>query len=164
MAYNYNNNYNGNRNYRNNNYRNNNYRNNNRPQYNNQNRNNNQEELNLDLRKYKKPNLRITDLIGNVYMIDGNFTSEFATEVIATQKKINNINNKKDDSDKFVQLFQLLKDWCLKFINLNTEGKKYTADDVQAGFNDYWCLLDLFKNVGKLIESEMTQGIENLGQ
>lgn len=156
MAYNnYNNKNNGYRNnngyrpnYNGNGYRNNNYNNGFRPQNDNRPVNNG-----FDARQWKKPDIPVTDLNGKTYMISGNFSTAFAANMIKyleEAKQFENINI--NEPEKYAGAFEILKKWCLELINLNTDGIKYTMDDVDAGFNDYFVLCGLIDYIAKFIQ------------
>ena len=134
MAYNNRNRYNGGykKNYRNNN-KNYYYMQENRPQE--------KPAFNgFDATQYKKPDIEIKDLNGKVYRISGNFSTAFSAELLKTTKRVDEIRKGSSQIEQFPQIFDLLRDWCLSLINLNTDGEKYTMDDVKHGFDDIYVL------------------------
>ena len=90
---------------------------------------------------------------GKSYIISGNFPDMFSIEMyrdIDTIKQFTNEDEKlRNDlsSSELVKLFDLLKKWVVNFLNLNTSGTVYTMEEVMPGFNDVYCLADLFKKI-----------------
>lgn len=145
------NNYNNNRGYRYNNYnnnRNNNYRSNNRPQ------NENRKPV-FDASKYKKPDIEIKGLSGKKYFISGNCTFDFASVVFKTKKQINELlAGSFDLEDRFPQIYEILKEWMLKFLNYNVDGITYTVDEVDKEFNDLYVMYGFLVEISKYIAED----------
>lgn len=162
MAYN-------NRNYNNNNRFNGGYNNRNNNNYQNRNYNNNYRQNEdrpadnyaFDATKYKKPDIKIRDMNGKVYTISGNFPKMF---VIELARNINEIRKITDGDytqlDKFPELFDLLKKWVLSFLNLNVDGITYSMSEIMTGFNDVFCLFDLFNYIVKVTDADATDANE----
>lgn len=104
----------------------------------------------FDATRYKKPDITIKDLNGTVYTINGNFSTAFAAEIAKTSKKVDEIRKGSDVLEQFPDLFDLLRGWCLSLLNLNTEGKIYTMEDVKRGFDDIYVLFNLLSYITKL--------------
>lgn len=158
MAYNknFNNNnrYNGGYNNRNNNYHNKNYNNNYNYNYRPQN-DRPADDFAFDATKYKKPDIKIRDMRGKVYTISGNFPKMFAVELVRNIEEINKVTNGDyTQLDKYPELIHLMKDWILSFLNLNVDGVSYTISDVNAGFNDIWCIFDLFNYIVRVVNAD----------
>jgi len=147
---------------RNNNNRNNNNYNNNRRNnfYNNNEQGRNTNNNGFDARVYKKPDIDITDLTGHTYRISGNFSTAFSSEIIKTIERAERIRGGSNDLDKFPEMFDLLKDWCLSLLNLNVDGEKVTIDDVNRGFNDIYVLYNLIGYIAKCVSSNSAQMID----
>lgn len=107
----------------------------------------------FDATQYKKPDILIKDLHGKVYKISGNFSSAFTAEIMQMQKRIEEIK-KSDPIEKFPEIFDILKTWCLKLINLNVDGEKYNTDDVDKGFNDVYVLYNLVAYIAEIMAKE----------
>lgn len=135
--------------YKYNNRRNNNYKNNNynpqKPAY--------TEFDGFDATQFKKPDINIKDLRGVVYTISGNFSTAFSANILKTTEQINKIRNNSNNIEKFPEIFDLLKEWCLDLINLNVDGKTYSMDDVNAGFNDIYVLYNLISYISKVVSA-----------
>lgn len=108
----------------------------------------------FDATQYKKPNIEIKDLNGKVYTISGNFSTAFSAEIVQYQKQIETIQKVKNDVEKFPEIFNLLKEWCLKLLNLNIEGVECTMDDVNSGFNDIHVLKNLMVYIANIVKAE----------
>ncbi len=146
MPYNnYNNGYRNNNN-RNNNRNNRNFNGNNRPAYNN-------EDV-LSLRKFKQKNIKIEDMNGKPYIINGNFATEFIMNMIRVKDRITAIQADLDKPEGITEMFDILKRWCLDFINMNVDGIVYTMSDVNAGFNDFDALSYLFNFIVKTVNKQ----------
>lgn len=104
----------------------------------------------FDATQYKKPDITIKDLNGTVYTISGNFSTAFAAEIARTSKEVDKIRKGSDVLEQFPRLFDLLRGWCLSLLNLNTEGKTYTLEDVNRGFDDIYVLFNLLTYITKL--------------
>ena len=104
----------------------------------------------FDATKYKRPDITIKDLNGVIYTINGNFSSAFAAEIAKTSKKVDEIRKGSDVLEQFPDLFDLLRGWCLSLLNLNTEGKTYSMEDVRRGFDDIYVLFNLLTYITKL--------------
>lgn len=107
----------------------------------------------FDATQYKKPDILIKDLNGKVYKISGNFSSAFTAEIMQMQKQIEEIK-KSDPIEKFPEIFDILKTWCLKLINLNVDGEKYNTEDVDRGFNDVYVLYNLVAYIAEIMAKE----------
>ena len=150
MAYsrNYNNNnkYDGgytNRYYKNNyNFQNKNFKNNYRVQ-------NNKPAFNgFDASTYKKPDIELKGLTGKIYKISGNFSMAFASQIFKTMERVNKVTKSNlSDIEKFPELYDLLKDWTLELLNLNTEGVTYSMDAVLRDFNDIYVMNNLLNYI-----------------
>lgn len=143
MAYNknYNNRYNGGYNKKNN-YQNRNY-NNYRPQ-------NDRPAFNgFDASTYKKPDIELKGLTGKIYRISGNFSMAFASQIFKTMQRVDKVTKSNlSDIEKFPELYDLLKDWTLELLNLNTEGITYSMDAVLKDFNDLYVMYNLLQYIG----------------
>lgn len=115
----------------------------------------------FDATQYKKPDILIKDLNGKVYKISGNFSSAFTAEIMQMQKRIKEITES-DPIEKFPEIFDILKTWCLKLINLNVDGEKYNTDDVDKGFNDVYVLYNLVAYISDIMSREKIN--EHIGQ
>ena len=115
----------------------------------------------FDASQFKKPDITIKDLNGKVYTISGNFSTAFSAELIKTSERVDEIRNGSNDLEKFPQIFDLLRDWCLSLINHNVDGETYTMDDVKRGFDDIYVLYNLVGYIGKVI-SASNREIPNL--
>jgi hypothetical protein len=104
----------------------------------------------FDATKYKRPDITIKDLNGVVYTINGNFSTAFAAELVKTSKEVDKIRKGSDVLEQFPELFDLLRGWCLSLLNLNTDGKTYTMQDVRRGFDDMYVLFNLLTYVTKI--------------
>ena len=104
----------------------------------------------FDATQFKKPDISIKDLNGTVYVINGNFSTAFAAEIAKTSKEVDKIRKGSDVLEQFPELFDLLRGWCLSLLNLNTEGKTYTMEDVKRGFDDIYVLFNLLTYITKL--------------
>lgn len=104
----------------------------------------------FDATQFKKPDITIKDLNGVVYTINGNFSTAFAAEIAKTSKKVDEIRKGSDVLEQFPDLFDLLRGWCLSLLNLNTEGKTYSMEDVRRGFDDIYVLFNLLTYITKL--------------
>lgn len=104
----------------------------------------------FDATQFKKPDISIKDLNGTVYVINGNFSTAFAAEIAKTSKEVDKIRKGSDVLQQFPELFDLLRGWCLSLLNLNTEGKTYTMEDVKRGFDDIYVLFNLLTYITKL--------------
>lgn len=98
----------------------------------------------FNARNYKKKDIEITDLNGKVYIISGNFASTFAVEMVGYIDKIEQFKSDKLNYTAAPELINILKEWCLKLLNHNIDGKEYDMSAVNAGFNDVDVLLGLF--------------------
>ena len=107
----------------------------------------------FDATQYKKPDILIKDLNGKVYKISGNFSSAFTAEIMQMKKRIEEIK-KSDPIEKFPEIFDILKTWCLKLINLNVDGEKYNTEDVDRGFNDVYVLYNLVAYIAEIMAKE----------
>ena len=58
------------------------------------------------------------------------------------------------DIEKFPELYDLLKDWTLELLNLNTEGITYSMDAVLRDFNDIYVMNNLLKYIGGFMGKE----------
>lgn len=156
----YNKNYNGGRN--NNGYRNGNY---NKRQYRDDSRDfervyrttdDNMYELNI--RRFKKKDIKIVDMNGKVYIIDGNFSHEFALQTAAYKERFEEaeaqVKKNNADVNAAMHLMNLYKECCLMLINHNVNGTEYTMQDVNSGFNDINALVYLMKGVFDIVEKE----------
>ena len=76
----------------------------------------------FDASQFKKPDITIEDLNGKVYTISGNFSTAFSAELIKTSERVDEIRNGSNDLEKFPQIFDLLRDWCLSLIKHNVDG------------------------------------------
>lgn len=165
-----NNRYNGgyNRNY-NGNYRNNGYNRNNGYRNNGYNRNFDNRPANdvetISLVKYKKKNILIEDMNGKQFVISGNFPSEFLAEMSRVADKYLEyqkvLKSKNPDPKIFAEMFDMMKDWCLKLINMNVDGVQYTMADINAGFNDLDALIVVYDFIVKRTTAA-SQTSENL--
>ena len=111
----------------------------------------------LDVTKNRKNPILIVDMNGNRYEISGNFTSEFlaamsrvANKYLEYQKVL---KSKNPDPAIYGELFDLMKDWCLMLINMNTSGETYTMANINAGFNDYDVLVAVFAFINDRIKT-----------
>ena len=111
----------------------------------------------LDFTQNRKKPILIVDMNGNRYEISGNFTSEFlaamsrvANKYLEYQKVL---KSKNPDPAIFGELFDLMKDWCLMLINMNTSGETYTMANINAGFNDYEVLVAVFAFINDRIKT-----------
>lgn len=141
MAYrNYNNNsnrYNGGYNRNNNQYYNNHRNQNDRPAFN-----------GFDATVYKKPDIELKGLSGKIYRISGNFSGEFGAYLCRIKSRVDTVaDSKLSDIEKFPELYELLKDFTLQLINLNTEGVTYSMDAVQKDFNDIYVMWNLLRYI-----------------
>jgi len=107
----------------------------------------------FDATQYKKPDILIKDLNGKVYKISGNFSSAFTADILQTQKQIEDIKQN-DPIERFPEIFDILKTWCLKLINLNVDGEKYNTEDVDRGFNDVYVLYNLVAYIAEIMAKE----------
>lgn len=146
MAYYKNNSgYRNNNNYRKNNYRNN-YNRNNMPQK----REEPAQEFDFDATKYKKPDLMIRDMNGNVYKISGNFNSTFLVESYKDYEKVSGIidgaGKESEISPEMVEtVLDTLVSWIERLLSYNMEGKTITREDIKRNFGDLFCMYDLLK-------------------
>jgi|GEM_PF-5252624 len=86
-------------------------------------------------------------------MISGNFSTAFASDLIKYLEELKQFDNiNPNEIEKYPAAFEILKNWCLELINLNTDGIKYTMDDVDAGFNDYFILCGLMNYISDYIQ------------
>ena len=153
MPGNYNNRYNNGRN---------NY--NNRPNYNNRNNYNNKyrdnyrpdnnDNVMVSLRQFKQDDILIEDMNGKKYTICGNFATEFIMDMLRVHDRLDELKKNSGNVAYTVEMFEILKNWCLKFINMNTSGIEYTMTDVNIGFNDYKALEYLFNFIVKTINKQ----------
>lgn len=104
----------------------------------------------FDATQYKRPDITIKDLNGVIYTINGNFSTAFTAELVKTSKEVDKIRKGSDVLEQFPELFDLLRGWCLSLLNLNTEGKTYTMQDVRRGFDDMYVLFNLLTYVTKI--------------
>jgi len=153
MAYNrnFNNNrFNGGYNNRNNNnYQNRNFNNNYRPQ-------NDRPAFNgFDASTYKKPDIELKGLTGKIYRISGNFSMAFASQIFKTMERVDKVTKSNlSDIEKFPELYDLLKDWTLELLNLNTEGIAYSMDAVLKDFNDLYVMYNLLQYIGGFMSKD----------
>ena len=134
---------------RNNNYQNRNYNKNFMPQ-------NNRPAFNgFDASVYKKPDIELKGLTGKIYRISGNFSMGFASQIFKTMQRVEKVTNSNlSDIEKFPELYDLLKDWTLELLNLNTEGITYSMDAVLRDFNDIYVMNNLLKYIGGFMGKE----------
>lgn len=113
--------------------------------------------IELNVKRFKKKDIKIVDLNGNTYIINGNFSHEFAIEVGRFQDAANKIveNKKKNPSiDDVSSLHNLYKECCLLLLNYNIDGKQYTMDDVNRGFNDLNALAYIMNNIFFIVDKD----------
>ena len=101
------------------------------------------EEFNLDFLPLAKPDIKIRDYRGNIYVIPGDFTTDFIASLTKYVEKVQDFKNKSSDPTIFPEWLKVLKEFCLEFINLNVDGTKYTMEDVNRGFNNIDALNDI---------------------
>lgn len=111
----------------------------------------------LDFTQNRKKPILIVDMNGNRYEISGNFTSEFLAAMSRVANKYKEyqkvLKSKNPDPAIFGELFDLMKDWCLMLINMNTSGETYTMANINAGFNDYEVLVAVFAFINDRIKT-----------
>jgi len=118
----------------------------------------------ISLVKYKKKNILIEDMNGKKFVISGNFPSEFIAEmaiVAEKYKQYENITEENVDPAVFAEMFEMMKEWCLKLINMNVDGKVYTMADINAGFNDFDALVYVYHFIVKQTATKVKES-ENL--
>lgn len=109
----------------------------------------NENSIGFDARGSKRPDIKIADMNGKIYTISGNFPSLLGAELTKDMEIIEKLRNlSSDDIASYPEIVDTLKNWTLKFINLNTYGDEYTMKDVNVGFGDLRVLIGLFEFIG----------------
>lgn len=111
----------------------------------------------LDVRRFRRKDIKIVDLNGKGYTINGNFSHEFAIETGKYKTRIDALVDKRKKGatvEDVAELFAVYKDFCLMLINHNVEGVVYTMDDVNKGFNDLDALAYILNNIFKIVQDD----------
>ena len=95
-----------------------------------------QDAYTFDATKYKKKDITIKDMNGNVFVLSGNLSGQFAMDLMQNYESIKNFDKVKDDITQYPAIWQVMKEMVLSLLNQNVEGKTYTMEVVNAGFND----------------------------
>ena len=114
----------------------------------------------LDVRRFRRKDIKIVDLNGKSYTINGNFSHEFAIETGKYKTRIDALVDKRKKGatvEDVAELFAVYKDFCLMLINHNVEGVVYTMDDVNKGFNDLDALAYILNNIFKIVQDDTAE-------
>ena len=90
----------------------------------------------FDATQYKKKNITIKDMNGNEFILSGNLSGQFAMDLMQNYETIRDFDKFKDDISQYPKIWQVMKEMVLSLLNQNVEGKTYTMEVVNAGFND----------------------------
>lgn len=156
----YNKNYNGGRNnngYRNGNYNKRQYRDDYR-EFERRDRTTDDDMIELNVRRFKKKDIKIVDMTGRVYIIDGNFAHEYILQTAAFKEEAEELGKRMKEDNVDLEtakaMYDLNKECCLILLNHNINGDEYTMKDVNRGFGDVQALGYLMTNINKLAEEE----------
>lgn len=119
-------------------------RNNSAKRYDNRPQTANKNVLEFNALEHKKPNIKITDVNGKVYEINGKLSVGFIQNMVAWAADIQNMNMGKDNLKEVADMLGILREFALQLINLNVDGVEYDMEDVDRGFNDVEILYSLF--------------------
>lgn len=109
----------------------------------------------FDGSRYKKKDIKIVDLGGNVYIIPQGATIEWAIANYKSLEGFAELENSKFDIDKFQDVYNALKQSVLALINLNREGATYDMTQINMYFNDASMMCDLVKYVMDISQNEI---------
>ena len=107
--------------------------------------NNNNNMIGFDATAYKRPDILIKSINGKVYKIRGEFGTAFSAELLQTVKNVESLRDGKTDFDveQFPEMYNVLKQWALSFINLNSEGIVYDMSEIDSQWNNLYVLYNL---------------------
>lgn len=96
----------------------------------------------IDLSIYRKDDLEIKSLKGNIYTIPGNFSTEFYINLYDKYQKIQS-KKKKDEAKEYMQI---AKDLALDILKLD-KSKNVTMETIENEFDDLNVLIALISEI-----------------
>lgn len=120
--------------------------------------------LEFNAQEHKKPNIKITDINGKVYEVDGKLSVGFIQNMVAWSADIQNMTMGKNNLREVADMLGILREFALQLINLNVDGIKYAMEDVDKGFNDVEILYSLFVFITGIAGTNLKETTERISK
>lgn len=101
------------------------------------------DDVMFSVKRFKKKAILIEDMNGRRFAIRGNFANSILQDMVELKTKMTNMDT--TDENNVAVLLSMLKEWCLKLINMNVDNEVYTMEDVESGFDDIDALVAVFR-------------------
>lgn len=120
--------------------------------------------LEFNALEHKKPNIKITDVNGKRYEINGKLSVGFIQNMVAWAADIQGMTMGQDNLREVADMLGILREFALQLINLNVDGVTYTMEDVDRGFNDVEILYSLFVFITGIAGTNLQETTERISK